>query len=62
MDSQSKETIEIRPNEFEEVHPNTVKAYGENAGFFHSLGRAIGGEKVDNKFLKSSTSITTKKE
>ena len=61
MKSQSKETIEIRPNEFEEVHPNTVKAYGEHAGFFHSLGRAIGGETVDNQYLKSSTSVTTKK-
>jgi hypothetical protein len=46
-------TIEIRPNEFEVMADRNVKERGENAGFFHSLGRALGGEKVDNKYLKS---------
>jgi hypothetical protein len=46
-------TVEIRPNEFETMAENNVKERGENAGFFHSLGRAIQGEKVDNQYLKS---------
>lgn len=47
-------TVEIRPNEFEVMADRNIKERGENAGFFHSLGRALQGEKVDNKYLKSN--------
>ena len=52
-DTKGENTVEIRPNEFEVMAERNVKNNGENAGFFHSLGRAIQGEKVDNKYLKS---------
>lgn len=47
-------TIELRPKVYETMSKRNVEANGENAGFFHSLGRAIQGEKVDNEFLKAN--------
>lgn len=52
--------VEIRPNEFEAMAESNVKSNGDHAGFFHTLGRALGGEKVDNKYLKSDGNVTTK--
>lgn len=48
------ETVEIRPGVFEELSPQNIKERGQNAGFFHSLGRALGGEEVDNCYLKAN--------
>lgn len=47
-------TIELRPYVFESMSKRNVDHNGKNAGFFHSLGRAIQGEKVDNEFLKAN--------
>lgn len=46
-------TVEIRPDEFEVMAERNVNERGESAGFFHSMGRALQGEKVDNKYLKT---------
>ncbi len=48
-------TIELRPNVFESMSKHNVERNGKNAGFFHSLGRAIQGEEVDNEFLKTNS-------
>ncbi len=50
----SDNTIELRPNVFESMSKHNVEVNGKHAGFFHSLGRAIQGEKVDNEFLKAN--------
>ena len=52
-DQQANETVEIRPGEFEPLEARNIMENGDNAAFFHSLGRAIGGAKVDNKYLKT---------
>jgi len=46
-------TVEIRPGEFETMSEKNVNERGQSAGFFHSLGRALCGEEVNNKYLKS---------
>jgi len=56
----SEDTVEIRPDEFEVMTARNIKEQGENAGFMHSLGRAMQGEKVNNKFLKSQQEKTPK--
>ena len=50
----AENTIELRPNVYERMSKRNVEANGKNAGFFHSLGRAIQGEEVDNEFLKAN--------
>ncbi|MDH0450890.1 hypothetical protein [Shewanella sp. GD04112] len=50
----AENTIELRPNVFESMSESNIAHNGKNAGFFHSLGRAIQGEKVDNEFLKAN--------
>ena len=45
--SQIKETIEINPGEFEEIEKDVHP-------FFHSLGSALQGKKVDNEYLKAN--------
>jgi len=46
-------TVEIRPGEFETLSEKIVTERGQSAGFFHSLGRALCGVEVNNKYLKS---------
>lgn len=53
----TQDTIEIRPGEYESIDEKTINAHGEHAGFFHSLGRAISGETVNNEFLKSGDAV-----
>ncbi|MDH0450896.1 hypothetical protein [Shewanella sp. GD04112] len=50
----AENTIELRPNVFESMSERNIDHNGKNAVFFHSLGRAIQGEKVDNEFLKAN--------
>ena len=50
---QANETVEIQPGVFEPLEARNLMENGDNAEFFHSLGRAIGGAKVDNKYLKT---------
>lgn len=50
----AENTIELRPNLFESMSKRNVEENGKHAGFFHSLGRAIQGEEVDNEFLKAN--------
>lgn len=50
----AENTIELRPNVYERMSNRNVEANGKNAGFFHSLGRAIQGQEVDNEFLKAN--------
>lgn len=57
-------TVEIRPGEFEELHPQLVQRCSENmntAGFFHSLGRAMRGDNVNNQYLKANGAIQSTK-
>lgn len=52
--SKPEQTIELRPGVFEPMTERNIQANGEQAGFFHSLGRALQGEQVDNPFLKAN--------
>ncbi|MGI2023787.1 hypothetical protein [Shewanella glacialipiscicola] len=50
----AENTLELRPKVFESMSKRNVEVNGKHAGFFHSLGRAIQGEEVDNEFLKAN--------
>lgn len=50
----AENTIELRPHVYESLTMLNVEANGKNAGFFHCLGRAIQGEKVDNEYLRAN--------
>lgn len=58
MSEETNETVEIRPGEHEAMSEALLErcdGNSETAGFFHSLGAAIGGKAVDNKYLRSNT-------
>ncbi len=57
----AENTIELRPNVYEIMSKRNVEDNGKNAGFFHSLGRAIQGEKVDNQYLKANQNLKSGK-
>lgn len=48
--------VELSPGVFEPMSNNLIDRCNGNlhtAGFFHSLGRALGGESVNNRYLKT---------
>lgn len=56
MSDNPVDTIEIRPGEREALSATLVTSCDGDvsvAGFFHSLGRALGGEDACNHYLKS---------
>ena len=51
-------TIELRPKVYETMSKRNVEANGENAGFFHSLGRATGPDYTLLNWLTNLSSRT----
>lgn len=53
-DTTVENTIELRSGVFEVMSKRNVERHGQFAGFFHSIGRAIQGQEINNEFMKAN--------